>query len=298
MSNFPYSFEALNMYNGHISPSGRVQNDQTTFWYWRSLYHRLLSIFRFRLPEGWNKRYFENVLYCCGYIGIIETDKYGVIPQLCTPSGYGLYLQPTEILVAQPLVNFRGTIGKDCELFMLTPDFLGVLDIVDHFAKQLSSVYTSFMASSEVSRAGLLAYAKNKSAAETLKVIGEKISSGEPLVVVGKEVKQNMDENDPLFMQAFDVKYIGPQLLSDLQTVLNSFDREIGFPVIDEKKERRIVSEVDATTSGSGSRITTWKEQLDDSIDRVRGLFGVEIGYDCTVDDLQPQAMPEEGVTE
>ena len=281
MSDFPYSFENINIYNGHISPTGKVQNDQTTAYFWRCLYHRLLSVFEFDLPETWNKNYFENVLLGCGFIGIIPTEKYGIIPQICTLSGYGLYMQPKEVLVAQPLVNYRGIIGEDCEIVRLTPDYLGILDIVDHYAKQLASLYTSINVASENSRAALIAFPKTKAASETLKVLAERISSGENLVLADRVLKEGIDEGEPLFMQAYDVarNYIGTELLENITTVLNAFDREIGIPIIDDKKERRIEKEVDTMISDSGARKSTWEQCLDDSIGHVNAFFGLSIKY-------------------
>lgn len=279
--NRSYSYNEINQYDGMISPSGTVQADQTTYYFWRCLYHRLLSLFRFDLPEYWSKRYFENVLLGCGFIGIIDTETYGIIPQLCTLSGYGLYMQPTEMIVSQPLIQFRGTIGEDCEIFNLTPDYFGVIDIVDHYAKQLSSVYTSINVALENSRASLIAFPKTKAASETLKVLAERISSGESLVIADRILKDGMNDNEQLFIQAYDVarNYIGSELLENMVTILNSFDREIGIPVIDEKAERRTNPEISAITSDASSRVTEWKECLDNSIERVKRLFGIEIGY-------------------
>lgn len=279
--NRSYSYNEINQYDGMISPSGTVQADQTTFYFWRCLYHRLLSLFRFDLPEYWSKRYFENVLLGCGFIGIIDTESYGIIPQLCTLSGYGLYMQPTELIVSQPLVQFRGTIGENCEIFNLTPDYFGVIDIVDHYAKQLSSVYTSINVALENSRASLIAFPKTKAASETLKALAERISSGESLVIADRILKDGMNDNEQLFIQAYDVarNYIGSELLENMVTILNSFDREIGIPVIDEKAERRTNPEISAITSDASSRVTEWKECLDNSIERVKRLFGIEIGY-------------------
>ena len=115
MTYAPVNYEGINAYNGTYSPTGNVQYNQTTAYFWRCLYHRLMSIIDFQLPDGWNKNYFKNVLYGVGYIGIINSPEYGIIPQICTVSGYGLYLQPTKILVAQPLVQFEGRRGDDCE---------------------------------------------------------------------------------------------------------------------------------------------------------------------------------------
>lgn len=276
-----YDFEAINLYNGTRSPSGEVKYDLTTAYFWRSLYQRALSNFVFDLPESWNKGYFKNILFGLGYIGIVKTAQFGIIPQLCTLTGYGLYLQPTTLLVAQPLVNFEGTIGKNCEVIKLSPDYSGILDIIDHYADKLSTCWTSVNVSLVNSRAGLIALPKNKNAAEAIKYIAERLSAGETLVCGDKILKEDIEGNEPIATYFSDPakNYITDKLLSDFTTILNSFDREIGIPVIDEKKERRIQSEVSAIISDSGTRIDTWKESLDDSIKRVNDLFGLDISY-------------------
>lgn len=272
----PINYEGINAYNGTYSPTGNVQYNQTTFYFWRCLYHRLMSIIDFQLPEGWNKNYFKNVLYGVGYIGIINSPEYGIIPQICTVSGYGLYLQPTKILVAQPLVQFEGRRGEDCEVIHLTPDWLGVLDIIDHYAFELATAYTSVNVSLVNSRAGMLAYAKNKNALETIKAIAEKLSAGEPLVVADKALRtDDINGEEPLFTTAFDParNYITDKLLADMATIINEFDREIGIPIVDDKKERRIESEVAALTSDAGCRLDVWQDCLNESIDAVKAVF-------------------------
>lgn len=272
----PMEYEKINRYNGTMSPTGTVQYDQTTAYFWRCLYHRLMSVVKFHIPQDWNYNYFQNVLFGIGYIGIIKTAEYGIIPQICTVSGYGLYLQPKRVLVAQPLVNFTGTRGEDCEVIKLTPDWLGVLDIVDHYAYELATAYTSVNVSLINSRLGFLAYAKNKNAAETLKMIVEKLTSGEPVVITDKHVKDNeMGSDEPIFTTAFDPakNYITDKLLDDMASIINEFDREIGVPVIDDKKERRIEAEVSSMVSDAGCRLDVWKTCLDESLRDVKKVF-------------------------
>ena len=276
MSYEPMTYEGMNYYNGTISPTGTVQNDQTTAYFWRCLYNRLLSIIDFKLPERWNYNYFKHVLFGVGFIGVIDTAEYGIIPQICTVSGYGLYLQPTKVIVAQPLVRFEGVRGEDCEVIRLTPDWRGVLDIVDHYAYELASCYTSVNVALINSRAGLLGYAKNKQASETMKIIAEKLTAGEPLVIVDKYVKSDdLGSEEPLFIEAFDParNYITDKLLSDMTTILNEFDREIGIPVIDDKRERRIEAEVNTMVADTGSRLDVWKRSLEESIADVKRVF-------------------------
>ena len=284
----PYDYEFINQYEGTRTPTGEVEFNLTTSYFFRSLYQRAMSVIKFDLPSEWNKRYFKNVLFGCGYIGIVRTAKFGVVPQIANLSGYGLYLQPTKLLIAQPFVQFEGEIGENCAVIKLTPDYKGITDIVEHYALQLSKCCTSIDVSLVNSRLSLLAYAKTKQGAETLKVILEKISSGDPAVVVDKIVKgESLDGTESIFTAAFNPaqNYITDKLLTDFTTILNSFDREIGIPVIDEKKERRIEQEVNTIISDSGTRLETWKECLDESIEDCRKVFPeINISYKTQFD--------------
>lgn len=272
----PLNYEGINLYEGTMSPTGTGQNDLTTAYFWRCLYHRLMSVIEFSLPDGWNENYFKNVLYGIGFIGIIDSPEYGIIPQICAVSGYGLYLQPTKILVAQPLVRFEGRRGEDCEIIKLTPDWRGVIDIVDHYAYELATAYTSVNVSLVNSRLSFLAYGKNKQALETLKVIAEKLSAGEPTIFIDKALKsEDINGEEPLFTTAFDParNYITDKLLADMSTIINEFDREIGIPIVDDKRERRIEAEVNALTSDAGCRLDVWRQCLTESIADVKAVF-------------------------
>lgn len=283
-----FDYEFINTYEGHRSPTGTVENDLTTWYFFRSLYQRACSIVDFTLPDGWNKNYFKNVLFANGYIGVVDTAKFGVIPQLCTVSGYGLYLQPTDVLVAQPLVQFQGKRGENCEIIRLTPDWRGICDIVEHYAIMLSKLHTSINVSLINSRLGLVAAAKNKAGAEVLKVVAEKLSSGDPLVVIDKLIKEDIGEDESIFTQAFDAarNYITGDLLRDYKTIMSEFDREIGIPVIDDKRERRIESEIDTMTADYCARSDTWKVALTESIADVKKVFpDLEISFKFKTDE-------------
>ena len=276
-----FNFESINLYNGTRSPSGTVEYDLTTGYFFGSLYQRALSNFKFNIPENWNMGYFKNVLFGMGYIGVIKTSKYGIIPQICNPYGYGIYLQPTNLIVTQPLITFDGVIGEDCEIIKLCPDYTGILDIVEHYASKLSKCWTSIEVSLINSRVGMIAFPKNKNASEALKYLVERLTAGEPLVCGDKVLKEGLEEGDPLFTYFGEPakNYITDKLLNDFTTILNSFDREIGIPIVSGKKERMIESEVDALISDSGTRIDTWKESLTDTINKTNALFDLNISF-------------------
>lgn len=275
----PTDYEGLNDYNSHRSVAGRVQNDYNTAFYMRALWQRAIAGTTFKLPKSWRraKRYFKNVVFSLGYIGVIDTDKYGRIPQICSFSGYGLFLQPVKMLVNQPLVQFEGTIGENCELIHLCGDYRGIWDIVEHFAIRLSTAITSVDCALMNERISLLAAGKSKQASETLKYLYEKISAGEPFAVYDKAIKSDsLDGSDePIWTFSQDVasQYISDKLLADIDTILMQFDKEIGIAAVGEKKERMLTDEIAMQNEDACARSSTWFENLSDSFDLVNELF-------------------------
>lgn len=274
----PEDYEGLNTYNSMRSVAGCVQNDQNTAFYMRALYQRVLAGLKLDFPKSWKraKRYFKNVLFSQGFIAVIKTPDYGVIPQICGFSGYGLYLQPTKILVNQPLVQFEGTIGKDCELIHLCGDYRGVWDIIEHYAIRLSVAITSVDCALINERLSLLAAGKNKAASETLKYLFERISAGEPFSVYDKNLKDDgLTETDSIWTFSQDVasQYVSDKLLADIDTILQQFDREVGIAAVGEKKERMIQDEVAIQIQDSCARSDTWFENMNDGFENVNDLF-------------------------
>ena len=275
----PMDFEGLNQYNSNRSVAGRVQNDLNTQFYMRALWQRAIAGTKFRLPKSWRraKRYFKNVLFSLGYIGVIDTPKYGIIPQMCGFSGYGLFLQPTTMLVNQPLVQFEGTIGENCELIHLCGDFRGIWDIVEHYAIRLSVAITSVDCALVNERVSLLAAGKNKAASETLKYLFERISAGEPFSVYDQKTLKSdgLNDDDPIWTFSQDVasQYVSDKLLADIDTILMQFDKEIGIAAVGEKKERMLTDEIAMQNEDACARSSTWFENLSDSFDLVNELF-------------------------
>lgn len=267
-----------NVYNGTRSVRGTVENDQTTAYCMRSLYQRVYAGFKPKNPIGWDERYFKNVLFTDGFLSILKTANYGIIPQISTPSGKrGLYLQPTEMKVAQPLVTQTATIGLDVEVIHLTPDWCGIWDIIEHWGLRLSMAFTSLDVALINCRASFIAAGKNKTATETIKMLYEKLTAGESLLVYDKELKtESLDPDEsPIWTMAVDVKnnYVVDKLLADIQNIIEQFDHEIGIAALGEKPERMITDEVSQLTADSVARSDCWFECLSRSYDKVNDLF-------------------------
>ena len=126
----PVFYDHQNAYNSTRSPSTMHSSDTWLQWYFRRyLLQKAIAVFKWDLPKLWAKNYFLYVLYCWGYIAVVNTDKFGVICQACSLSGYDLYYQPNKATIANPLLRgiLNPVIDKQCTLIRLQPCLLYLL---------------------------------------------------------------------------------------------------------------------------------------------------------------------------
>jgi hypothetical protein len=314
MSYQPLFYPQLNNYNASVNPAGvHTSGDATTAYYQRMLYQRAMSVFQWDTPITWDNSYLMYTLAACGYAIILDSDKYaaedsakyGVVPQWGTLSGYGIYYQPTRAYVTNPLINARDlAIGRDCELIRLTPDYSGLMDIIQTYAELLSMCSTATSMNLMNSRVSFAIAAKNKSAAATIKAIYSKVSSGEPAVVYDGSFLQDYNGTNPqpweCFTQDVGKNYIADKTLAAYDTILNQFDEEIGIPSLrgaaGEKKERLLTDEVHRNDIATTARVSTWLECLERSIDKVNNMFG--LGISVKLRSAKPDQPTEEAAAD
>lgn len=298
-TSIPMDYEQINLYQGTRAPTGEVMQSQAGAYYWRCLYHRLISTIQFKLPDTWNETYLKHVLFGLGFVGVVDTPEYGVVPQFCTLTGYGIYRQPVEIRVASPLINFHGAIGDTCELIKMTPDYLGVCDIIDHYAGELANLFGALNMAIENSKLATLFFPRNQAAAQAIKGITERISSGEARIFADKLLKEDLTDSsgDSIFVYTTRAKenYIVTDILDDITNVITEFDREIGIPVIPEKRERYNELEILHTISGSAARLSLWSDCLQQSIDKVNKHWPeLNISFETVADQVPAGGDPAE----
>ena len=98
-----YTYNQINAIVGRLVPSTTHLRDNKTFAFFaRQLFKRALSVFEWTIPDEWALNYFLYTLYGWGYIAVTYTDKYGLICQQCTLSGYDIYYQPTQVIISNP----------------------------------------------------------------------------------------------------------------------------------------------------------------------------------------------------
>ena len=136
--NIPVSYDYINAYNHQYRPSTIHVKETGLSWYFkRYLIQKIISVFKFEgIPENWATDYFLYTLFVFGYCAVINTNKYGVIPQHCTLSGYNIYYRPNRAIITNPLFKrtIEARIGRDTELVRMSPDWCGVWDIVEYYA--------------------------------------------------------------------------------------------------------------------------------------------------------------------
>lgn len=261
------------------------------YQYWfRSLLQKVDSSLIFSgIPEGWSDDFFHLCLWVFGFVAVFKTnrsdlDKYGedgILFQPCTISGFDFYYQPEKCLVSNPKYTKEFKIGKEAELLKLTPDFMGILDIIDYYATKLAEISKGIDMGLINTKMPVILTASNDAQAETLKKIYDKIQTGESLVVYKDttEGDEIIPSKEPFEVWNNDFKqtYIVHNLLEDMQLILDSFYVEIGLPVAIEKKERLVTSEADFASAQSQARISCWVQTLQESFDKIEKTFGIKM---------------------
>lgn len=278
----PFYYDYVNSYNGSMSPSTvHCKNSALVQFFSRNLLQRAMSPWKFTFPENWSENYVKYVLFSWGYFAVFKTRRYGIVAQACGLSGYDLYYQPTHAVVSNPVfertLNLK--IGQICEIVKLRPDYSGVMSIVSYYADMLGLLAEASGFNMINSKLAYLFIAGNKAMAETYKKMYDEISSGNPAVVVDKNMRDEQGElNIEYFSQDLGKNYINQKLLQDMQTMLEMFDREVGLPSTNtQKKERLLTSEVGVNVAQTTANIHTWVDSVYKSVDKVNNLFGEEI---------------------
>lgn len=278
----PYYYNYINAETSRVTPSTvHVKDSGLCRYFTKYLLQKAMSVFEWDLPETWNKDYFLYVLYCWGYVAVVNTDKFGVIPQGCGLKGYDVFYAPTHAVIANPLLSgiLEPRIGTQCALLKLQPDFSGILDLVGHYAEQMALASQSVSVNLLNSKLSYVFTAKTKALAESLKKMYDQIASGEPAVVIDSRIKNaDGEETWKSFEQNVGGNYIVTNLLADLRKIEAMFDTEIGIPNANtDKRERLIQDEVNANNIETYSKCAMWLENLQDACKRVNDMFGLTI---------------------
>lgn len=293
----PLNYNQLNCLESAVSPSTYKVINTAAFTFWeRALFQRAVSAIQINgLPEGWKgevKDFFDYALFKRGFLGVFDTDEYGIAFQYGTLSGFNFYYQPVEFLVSNPALSKSFKIGEDCELIKLTPDYQGIWDIIYYYAEKLANLDNAINISIKNLKVPMIMGAKNKAAAEAIKKVIDQIDAGNTLAVYDTIIKDDSQSKDSPFQvweRGHSIKemYVTDMQLRDMQTLLNSFDKEVGIPSMSyEKKERMNTGEVDMIVADASCRLSVWLRCLNNSFDKVNKMFGLHLSA-CAAYDTE-----------
>lgn len=292
------TYDYINLYNASRSPSTvHVKNSRLRNYFRKYLLQKAISVFKWNIPEEWDKSYFLYTLYSWGYIAILNTNRYGVICQQCAPGGYNLYYRPSYVIVTNPLLpkSLTLNIDRDCVLLKLQPDYSSIMDIVGYYADQLALASEAMGINLVNTKSGTVFGAETKAQAETYKKMFDNLSEGDPAVVIGKNLLN--DDGSPNwfpFTQHIRESYVTTDILSDMRKIEAMFDTEIGIPNANtDKRERLITDEVNANNVETATRCELWLETLRKEMNKANEMFGLSLAVDWRVKPTMNSA--EEG---
>lgn len=265
--------------------------------YWRkSLFQRIRALFVFDgLPEAGKGQVqtdynaFLYALFSLGFLAVFRSKTYGITFQPATPTGYGLQYQPTGMQIATPYFQFDRPliIGKECEVIQLTPDYCGVMDIIERCAEELMYNDVAIRLASLNARFAYAIAATDDKTARTIKAIMERLTNGEQGIVYDAKLNRtlaNGDSDVPWVQFDRDLKknFVLPELLEARRTILTDFYRELGVQSAIDKRERVNVIDSIAYQAETFNRRQVYEQSLTTSLDRVNHMFDINITFKYT----------------
>ena len=285
----PVNYEKINLVAGTYTPNTLKTCDNITYDYWvRSLFQRAQSVIRIDgLPNEWDENVKDFLFWCLfklGYVCCFNSEKFGKSFQPCTLSGYDFYYQFTDAIVTNPVLKQTFTIHKDCEILKIAPDYMGIWDIIDKYARRLSLLDPAIDMTIENSKYSNIWGARNKAGAKFLEKVVDKIQQGEAAVIFDTSVLLPMDkvtkEDIVVDISQKDIKntYLGTDLLQDFATILNEFDTEIGIPTLPyQKKERMVTDEAESKQEDATSRSKVWVDTMNGCFESINALLDTDM---------------------
>lgn len=286
MGYLPLFYDKINVANGTYIPSSVKPYNNAAFSLWeRALFQRACSTLIIKMPKIWqaNKDLLYYCLFAFGFVGCGELPELGKWFNPGTLNGFDFYYRPRRFILTNPYYaeSKEMEIGSECEIIKLTPDYMGIWDVITYYAEKLAAIDVAINTAIINSKFAYIVGAKNKAAAGVLKKMFDLVNRGEPAVFFDQKLADDGLENkepwQALLRDNLKSSYIVTDLLRDFQTIINDFDTEVGIPTIPyEKKERMVTDEAKSKEIDATSRSIVWFDTLRDSFDRANEFLNFD----------------------
>ena len=228
----------------------------SALYYREFLLKKIFSVFDFTIPEKWSMDYFQTHLFLDGYIGIVDTDA-GVLPLQCSFSGINVFNEPTDIIIANPILgSFERKIGADGVLLRIQYNYMGVLTMLNRYAT-------------------LLAMCDSGIAVNLMKAMYDRISMGEPAVFVKGSAIGN---GESIYWNHAKENFIVNEIQDAKRSLIAEFLTEIGIDNVNiDKRERLVTDEVNANDEEIRCNVQHWLENIRTGFREANELFGLDL---------------------
>ena len=281
-----YDYDFINRYNAHIKPSNVHSQENATAWYFRRyLIQKIISVFEFDgIPKEWSVDYFLYSLFVFGFVAVVQTDKFGVIPQGGANTslyGYDVFYRPTNVNISNPLLSgiLTPRIGVECEIIKMQPDYGSCWDIVSYYADLLALATESLAVNITNSKLAYVFACQDKTVAESFKKMFDQINEGNPAVFADKKLFD--DNGDPLwstFQNNLKQNYVAGDMLNDMLKIDARFCTDIGIPNVNLAKKSGVTdNEVEANNVDTKSKASLWLETIQEGLKKVNEMFNLDI---------------------
>lgn len=280
------TFEQLQPSQIHVANTWLFQ------YFKRYLLQKAVSVFKWELPDYWHKTLFLYCLYCEGRVAIVKTREFGVLPQPCTLGGRGVQYEPTYAIIANPLLRgiVRPRIDTQCAVVHIMPDYGGIVDIVNYYAREMAATVETMEINILNSKLSYVfgvdksaGSGNRKTVAEGLKKLYDEIMSGSPAVFADINlIDRNGNETWKLFLQDVGKNFIAPDLQELLRKYECEFCAKVGIPsnLATTKKERVNTFEVNANNTETATGPDLWLEYAREGLSKANELFGLNLSVD------------------
>lgn len=261
-----------------VNPKKVDPASTTYFYYFRALFRKAMSIYEFDgIPENWDLDYMISKLLANGFITITDT-AIGVIPLECGISGINVYNHPTTVIIANPVLgNLQRTIDDDCALVKISHDYRGILDIVSRYSTLLAECDSSISVNLMNSKVAFIGLVESKAQANSMKLMYDNISKGEPAVFV----KGSQINGDQILYNHVKENFVAGDIQMLKRKIMSEFLTEIGVNNANtDKRERLTDNEVEANDSEIQLNAGYWLDNMREGFDRANAMFGLNISVD------------------
>ena len=247
----------------------------SALYYREFLLKKIFSVFEFTIPDTWSMDYFQTHLFLDGYIGIVDTDA-GVLPLQCSFSGINVFNEPTDIIIANPVLgSFERKIGSDGVLLRIQYNYMGVITMLNRYATLLAMCDSGIAVNLMNSKVTWIGMAETKAQAETMKTMYDRISMGEPAVFVKGSAIGN---GESIYWNHAKENYIANEIQDTKRSLIAEFLTEIGIDNVNiDKRERLVTDEVNANDEEIRCNVQHWLENIQTGFREANDLFGLDL---------------------